>query len=105
MRMKTFRGIVILLSAASIATLAYAATDTNSPLTPFRNTTTRGGYTIDTVGDTLGQPRPQNMRQISLVFAPDKQIVQPPQIALVDKSGAVIRPVFREERKAARLQK
>ena len=99
MRMKTFRGIVILLSAASIATLAYAATHTNSPLTPFRNTTTRGGYTNDTVGDTLGQARPQNMRLIIRVFAPDKKIVKPAQIALVDKSGAVINPVFREDRK------
>jgi hypothetical protein len=49
MRMKRFRGIVILLSAASVATLAYAATHTNSPLTPFRNTTTRGGYTTDQI--------------------------------------------------------
>ncbi len=99
MRMKTFRGIVILLSATSVATLAYAATHTNSPLTPFRNTTTRSGYTIDTVGATLGQARPQNTRLIIRVFAPDKKIVKPAQIALVDKSGAVINPVFREDRK------
>src|SRR6266496_2489578 len=97
MRMKTFRGIVILLSATSVATLAYAATHTNSPLTPFRNTTTRGGYTIDTVGDTLGQARPENARLIIRVFGPDKKIVKPAQIALVDKSGAVIKPVFRED--------
>jgi hypothetical protein len=99
MRMKTFRGIVILLSAASVATLAYAATHTNSPLTPFRNTTTRVGYTIDTIGDTLGQARPQNTRLIIRVFTPDRKIVKPAQIALVDKSGAVINPVFREDRK------
>ena|SRR5947209_6496163 len=99
MRMKTFRGIVILLSAASNATLAYAATHTNSPLTPFRNTTTRSGYTIDTVGDTLGQARPENTRLIIRVFAPDKKIVKPAQVALVDKRGAVINPVSREDRK------
>ena len=97
--MKTSRGIVILLSAASVATLAYAATHTNSPLTPFRNTTTRSGYTIDTVGDTLGQARPENTRLIIRVFGPDKKIVKPARIALVDKSDATITPVFREDRK------
>ena len=97
--MKTSRGIVILLSAASVATLAYAAAHTNSPLTPFRNTTTRSGYTIDTVGDTLGQARPENTRLIIRVFGPDKKIVKPARIALVDKSDATITPVFREDRK------
>lgn len=97
--MKTSRGIVIVLSAASAATLAYAATHTNSLLTPFRNTTTRGGYIIDTIGDTLGQARPENTRLIIRVFGPDKKIVKPAQVALVDKSGAVINPVFREDRK------
>ena len=97
--MKTSRGIVILLSAASVATLAYAATHANSPLTPFRNATTRAGYTIDTIGDTLGQARPENTRLIIRVFAPDKKIVKPAQIALIDKSGAAIKPVFREDRK------
>jgi hypothetical protein len=97
--MKTSRGIFVVLSAASVATLAYAATYTNSPLTPFRNTTTRGGYTIDTVGDTLRQARPENTRLIIRVFAPDKKIIKPAQIALVDKSGAAIKPVFREDRK------
>jgi hypothetical protein len=97
--MKTSRGIVTLLSAASVATLAYAATHTNSPLTPVRNTTTRAGYTIDTVGDTLGQARPENTRLIIRVFAPDKKVVKPAQIALVDKSGVAIKPIFREDRK------
>jgi hypothetical protein len=97
--MKTSRGIVVLLSAASIATLALAGTHSASPLRPFRNTTTRGAYTIDTVGDTLGQARPQNTRLIIRVFGPDKKIVQPAQIALVDKNGAAIKPVFREDRK------
>src|SRR5437667_7277664 len=97
--MKTSRGIVILLNAASVATLTYAATHTNSPLTPFRTTNTRGGYIIDTIGDTLGQARPENTRLIIRVFAPDKKIVKPAQIALADKSGALINPVFREDRK------
>src|SRR5678815_259259 len=73
--------------------------DRNSPLTPFRNTTTRGGYTIDTVGDTLGQARSENTRLIIRVFGPDKKIVKPAQIALVDKSGILGNPVFREDRK------
>ena len=97
--MKTSRGIVIVLSAASVATLTYAATHRNSPLTPFRNTITRDWYIIDTVGDTLGHTLPENTRLIIRVFGPDKKIVQPAQIALVDKSGATIQPVFREDRK------
>src|SRR5438094_10335908 len=97
--MKTSRGIVILLNAASVATLTYAATHTNSPLTPFRTTNTRGGYIIDTVGDTLGQARPENTRLIIRVFAPDKKIVKPAQIALADKSDALINPVHEEDRK------
>ena len=97
--MKTARGIVVLLSAASVATLAHAAIHTSGQVTPFRNTTTRGGYTIETVGDTLGQARPENTRLIVRIFGPDKKIVKPAQIALVDKSGAAIKPVFREDRK------
>ena len=82
-----------------LATTAQAAGHSSGPLTPFRNTSTRRGYTIDTVGDTLGQASPQNTRLIIRVFGPDKKIVKPAQIALVDKSGAVIKPVFREDRK------
>jgi hypothetical protein len=99
MRMKISRCAAIAVIAAVFATSALAATHTSSPLTPFRNTTTRGGYTIDTVGDTLGQARPENARLIIRVFGPDKKIVKPAQIALVDKSGATIKPVFREDRK------
>src|SRR6266446_10410731 len=99
MRMKISRCAAIAVIAAVFATSALAATHTSGPLTPFRNRTTRGGYTIDTVGDTLGQARPENTRLIIRVFGPDKKIVQPAQIALVDKSGAVINPVFREDRK------
>src|SRR5437870_3673411 len=99
MRMKISRCAAIAVIAAVFATSALAATHTSGPLTPFRNRTTRGGYTIDTVGDTLGQARPENARLIIRVFGPDKKIVKPAQIALVDKSGATIKPVFREDRK------
>ena len=99
MRMRVSRCAIVALVNAAVATSATAATHSSNPLTPFRNTTTRSGYTIDTVGDTLGQARPQNTRLIIRVFAPDKKIVKPAQIALVDKSGAVINPVFREDRK------
>lgn len=97
--MKTARGILVLLSAASVATLAHAATRTRGQLTPIRNTTTRGGYTIDTVGDTLGRASLQNTRLIIRIFGPDKKLVKPAEIVLVDKSGAAIKPVFREDRK------
>jgi len=97
--MKTARGILVLLSAASVATLAHAGTRTSGRLTPIRNSTTRGGYTIETIGDTLGQASPQNTRLIIRIFGPDKKPVKPAQIALVDKSGAALNPVFREDRK------
>jgi hypothetical protein len=97
--MKISSCAIIALAGASVATVGYAATHTSGPLTPFRNTTTRGGYTIDTVGDTLGQAGPQNTRLIIRIFGPDKKIVKPAEIALVDKSGAVIKPVLREDRK------
>ena len=97
--MKLSGGIVVLLSAASVAALAYPATHTGGPLTPFRSTSTRVGYTIDTVGDTLGQARPENTRLIIRVFVPDKKSVNPAQIARIDKSGTLCNPVFREDRK------
>ena len=76
-----------------------AARPSGGPLTPFRNTAMSGGYTIDTVGDTLGQARPEDTRLIIRVFGLDKKIVKPAQIALVDRNGAVVKPVFREDRK------
>lgn len=97
--MKISRCAIIALASAAIAISLSAATQTSRPLAPFRNTSTRGGYTIDTVGDTLGQARPENTRLIIRVFGPDKKIVKPAQIALVDKSGAAIKPVYREDRK------
>jgi len=99
MRMRTSRCAALALMAALFATSGSGATHTGGSLRPIRNTTTRAGYTIDTVGDTLGQARPENTRLIIRVFAPDKKIMKPAQIALVDKSGAAIKPVFREDRK------
>jgi hypothetical protein len=76
-----------------------AAPRVDAPLKPIRATNRQGAYTIDTVGDTLGQSSPQNARLIVRVFGADKKVVKPGQIALVDKSGGVIKPVFREDRK------
>lgn len=68
-------------------------------LTPGHNTTKRGNYTIETVGDTLHQAQPQNTRIIIRVSGPDKKLIKPDSIALIDKGGAAIKPVFREDRK------
>jgi hypothetical protein len=97
--MKISRRAAIAVIVAVFATSALAGTHSGSPLRPFRNTTTRGGYIIDTVGDTLGQAQPQNTRLTIRIFGPDKKIVKPAQIALIDKSGAAIQPVFREDHK------
>ncbi|MGE5208302.1 MAG: hypothetical protein ACM3KL_03110 [Alphaproteobacteria bacterium] len=97
--MNRYRHAVFALVGAILATSAYGAGHSSGPLTPIRNMTTKGGYTIDTVGDTLGQASPQNTRLIIRVFGPDKKIVKPEQIALADKSGVAIKPVFREDRK------
>lgn len=97
--MRRRRHVIVALTISILATSGIAATHTNSSLTPIRNSTTRSGYTIDTVGDTLGQARPENTRLIIRIFGPDKKIVRPAQIALVDRNGAVIKPGFREDRK------
>jgi hypothetical protein len=97
--MNTSRHAAAALVGAILATSTHAAGHSSGPLTPIRNTTTRGGYIIDTVGDALGQAGPENTRLIIRVFGPDKKIVKPTQIALVDKSGAAINPVHREDRK------
>ena len=88
----------LLVLGLTIAMSVRVAGRASEPLTPFRSTTTRGAYTIDTVGDTLNQAPPQNARLIIRVFGPDKKVIKPSQIALVDKRGAVIKPVFREDR-------
>ena len=68
-------------------------------LTPIHNSTKRGAYTIETIGDTLHQASPQNTRVIIRVSGADKKLIKPESIALIDKSGVAIRPVFREDRK------
>jgi hypothetical protein len=97
MTMKTSRHItlLVLLCFAAAVRLEAAA----KPLTPIRKTTTQGTYTIDTVGDTLHQAAQQNTRLIIRVSGSDKKLVKPDRIALIDKNGAVIDPVFREDRK------
>ncbi len=68
-------------------------------LTPVHNTAKRGAYTIETIGDTLHQAKPENTRIIIRVSGADKKLIKPGQIALIDKSGAAAKPVFREDRK------
>ena len=68
-------------------------------LTPTHNTTKRGAYTIETIGDTLHQASPQNTRVIIRCSDAGKKLIKPESIALIDKSGAAIKPVFREDRK------
>jgi len=76
-----------------------AASHKGGTLTPTHNTTKRGGYTIETIGDTLHQAKPENTRIIIRVSGADKKLIKPYSIALIDKSGASIKPVFREDRK------
>ena len=68
-------------------------------LTPIHNTTKRGAYMVETIGDTLHQAKPENTRIIIRVSGADKKLIKPESIALIDKSGAAIKPVFREDRK------
>lgn len=91
------RCVAVLVLFGFAAGSAWAAAE--KPLTPIRKTTARGGYTIDTVGDTLGQASPQNTRLIIRVAGADKKMIKPDQIALVDKKGAALAPVAREDRK------
>ncbi len=98
--MKKSRCIALLVVfGLMLAFRLQAAPRVDAPLTPIRTTNNQGAYTVDTVGDTLGQSSPQNARLIIRVFGADKKMVKPDQIALVDKSGGVIKPVFREDRK------
>jgi hypothetical protein len=76
-----------------------AASRGGGPLTPVHNSTKRGAYMIETVGDTLHQASPQNTRLIIRVSGADKKLIKPESVALIDKSGAPIKPVFREDRK------
>ncbi len=76
-----------------------AASHGSATLTPSHQTNQRGAYTIETVGDTLHQAPPQNMRLIVRISSADKKLIKPGQIALIDKSGSSFKPVFREDRK------
>jgi hypothetical protein len=76
-----------------------AASHGSGTLTPSHQTNKRGAYTIETVGDTLHQASPQNTRLIIRISSADKKLIKPDRIALVDKSGTAIKPVFREDRK------
>ena len=100
MPMKRSNGIVVLLMVGLVVALSVEGASRGSgSLTPVRNTTKRGAYTIDTVGDTLHQASPQNTRLIIRVSGADKKLIKPDSIALIDKSGAAIKPVLREDRK------
>lgn len=76
-----------------------AASRGGGALTPTHNTTKRGSYTIETIGDTLHQAPPQNTRVIIRISGPDKKLIKPDSVALIDKGGTAIKPVFREDRK------
>ena len=91
--------LVVLLFGFVIDLQIEAASQKGGTLTPIRNTAKRGNYTIETVGDTLHQASPQNARLIIRVSGPDKKLIKPDSIVLVDQSGAAIKPVFREDRK------
>ena len=95
--MKLFRYVAWLLLFCFGLILQLDAADKS--LTPIRKTTTRGGYTIDTVGDTLGQSAPQNTRLIIRISGADQKMIKPERILLIDKKGVAVDPVFREDRK------
>src|ERR1700731_3398848 len=76
-----------------------AARHSEGALTPIHNATKRGGYMVETIGDTLHQASPQNTRLIIRVSGADKKLIKPDSIALIDRSGAAIKPVSREDRK------
>jgi hypothetical protein len=98
--MRAFRcAAMLLMLGVILAVHLEAAQHTGASLTPVRKTTTQGAYTIDTVGDTLHQAAPQNTRLIIRVSSADKKMIKPDRIALIDKSGAALDPVFREDRK------
>jgi hypothetical protein len=100
--MRESPGVVALLTLSLISAVHIEAATKHAqgPLTPFRNTTARGGYIIDTVGETQ-QASSQNTRLIIRISGADQKLVKPETIALIDKSGAAIKPVFREDRKVA----
>src|SRR5256714_14755688 len=76
-----------------------AASRGGGALTPVHNSTKRGAYMVETIGDTLHQASPQNTRLIIRVSGADKKLIKQDSIALIDKSGAATKPVSREDRK------
>jgi hypothetical protein len=98
--MKIVYCIATLLIIGFIADLSAASHKSGGgALTPIHNSTKRGAYTIETIGDTLHQAKPENTRIIIRISGADKKLIKPESIALVDKSGAAMKPVFREDRK------
>jgi hypothetical protein len=97
--MKTIQCIAGVMLLHLAPSLVEASSRGSGTLTPSHQTNTRGAYTIETVGDTLHQAAPQNTRLIIRISTPDKKLIKPGQIALVDQSGTNIKPVFREDRK------
>lgn len=95
--MKTLLRMIIFCVIASMSLAA--SHKSGGALTPIHNSIKRGAYTIETVGDTLHQAKPENTRIIIRVSGADKKLLKPESIALIDSSGAAIRPVFREDRK------
>jgi hypothetical protein len=96
---KTHFAVALLVSGLVLDLSVEAASHGSGTLTPSHQTNKRGAYTIETVGDTLNQASPQNTRLIIRISSADKKLIKPGQIALVDKTGASIKPVFREDRK------
>jgi hypothetical protein len=97
--MKTHLIVLTLIAGLTADFHIEAASHKGGSLTPTHNTVKRGAYTIETVGDALHQAKPQNTRLIIRVSGADKKMVKPESIALIDKSGAAIKPVSREDRK------
>jgi hypothetical protein len=99
MKLYFFLTVFVVALALSASTEAGRHGGGNGMLTPVHKSMKRGSYTIETVGDTLNQASPQNTRMIIRVSGADRALVKPDAIALLDKGGNAIRPVFREDRK------
>lgn len=97
--MKTHAAALLLVFGLTLTVGAKSTSHKSGTLTPTHSTIKRGAYTIEIVGDTLHQASPQNTRVVIRVAGPDKKLVKPDSIALIDKSGAAINPVHREDRK------
>ena len=54
-----------------------AASHKNGALTPIHSTTKRSAYTIETIGDSLHQAKPENTRIIIRVSGADKKLIKP----------------------------